>query len=63
MLLVKTASNKVLCKADAYCILKAGWLYIEQGNRKDALRTLQVMKQNNPDSPLIQKIVDKLYEN
>ena len=41
---------------------KAGLLYLEQNNRQEVLQTIDAMKDLTPDSPLIQKLMDKLYE-
>ena len=41
---------------------QAGLLYLEQNNRQKALEIIETMKKWTPDSHLIQKLMDKLYE-
>ncbi len=41
---------------------QAGLLYLKQNNSKRFLITIDAMKKVIPDSPLIQKLMDKLYE-
>ena len=43
-------------------LYKAGLLYLEQNNRQLVLKTLDAMKNFTPDSPLIQRLMDKLYK-
>jgi len=41
---------------------QAGLLYLEQNNRQLVLQTIDAMKNFVPESPLIQKLMDKLYK-
>jgi len=43
-------------------LYQAGMIYLKQNNRQWVLRTIDVMKIVVPDSPLIQKLKDKLYD-
>ena len=49
-----------LSAADSF--YRACLLYLEQNKRQDVLKILDIMKKSTPDSPLIQKLMDKLYE-
>jgi tetratricopeptide (TPR) repeat protein len=41
---------------------QAGSLYLKNGNRIAALKCVDLMKQVDPSSPLIKKLMDKIYE-
>ena len=54
--------NKGMDISSADSFYKSGLLYLEQNKREDALEILDLMKKWTPDSHLIQKLIDKLYE-
>jgi len=40
---------------------QAGLLYLKQNNRTEALQCIDLMKKADPSSPLIKKLMDKIY--
>ena len=54
------AKDLDISAADSF--YQAGLLFLKQKNRQLVLRTIESMKEYTPDSPLIQKLMDKLYE-
>ena len=43
-------------------LYQAGLIYLKQNNRQGVLQQIDCMKDLVPDSPLIQRLTDKLYE-
>jgi tetratricopeptide (TPR) repeat protein len=43
-------------------LYQAGLIFLKQNSRQDVLKTIDAMKDMVPDSPLTQKLQDKLYE-
>ena len=54
--------NKGMDISAADSFYQAGLLYLKQNNRQKVLEIIETMKKWTPDSHLIQKLMDKLYE-